>query len=69
MWDVGQKVLCVGAHIIEIYIEDMYFLTRFSHRGARVTLTGSRGGGEPMSHYVNAHCVPSAERHSGKVSI
>jgi hypothetical protein len=69
MWDVDQQVFHVGAHILEIDIEDIYFLTGLSRRGARVTLTGSRGGGEPMSHYISAHCVPGAERHSGKVAI
>jgi hypothetical protein len=61
-------ILC-GAHILEIDIEDIYFLIRLSHRGAQVTLTGSRGCGDPMSHYVSAHCMPGVERHSGKVAI
>jgi hypothetical protein len=69
MWDVDQQVFHVGAHILEIDIEDIYFLTGLSRRGARVTLTGSRGGGEPMSHYISEHCVPGAKRHSGKVAI
>jgi hypothetical protein len=69
MWDIDQQVFFVGAHIIEIDIEDIYFLTGLSRRGARVTLTGSRRGGEPMSHYVSTHCVPGVERHSKKVSI
>jgi hypothetical protein len=69
MWDIDQQVFHVGAHILEIDIEDIYFLTRLSHRGARVTLTGSRGGGNPMSHYVSAHCMPGVERHSDKVTI
>jgi hypothetical protein len=27
MWDVDQQVFCVGTHILEIDIEDIYFLT------------------------------------------
>jgi hypothetical protein len=69
MWDVDQQVVCVGTHILEIDIEDIYFLTRLSHHGDRVTLIGSRGGGEPISHYIIAHCVSSTQKHSDKVAI
>jgi hypothetical protein len=34
-----------------------------------VSLTGSRGGGLPMSEYCRLHCVPKAERKKGKVAI
>jgi hypothetical protein len=47
----------VGAHTLTMYIEDIYFLTGLSRRGSRVTLTGNRGGGEPMNHYISEHCV------------
>jgi hypothetical protein len=72
---LGSHVGCeraefhVGAHTLTIDIEDIYFLTGLSHRGSRVTLTGSRGGGEPMNYYVCHHCVPGTEKHSGKVAI
>jgi len=69
MWDVDQHVFCGGTHIFEIDIKDIYFLTGLSRRVARVTLTGSRGGGEPTSHYISAHCVPGFKRHSVKVII
>jgi hypothetical protein len=59
----------VGAHTLTIDIEDIYFLTGLSHHGSRVTLTGSRGGGEPMNHYISEHCVSGTQKHSGKVAI
>jgi hypothetical protein len=34
-----------------------------------VSLTGSRGGGLPMSEYCRIHYVPEAERKKGKVAI
>jgi hypothetical protein len=34
-----------------------------------VTLTGSRGGGEPMNHYISQHCVLGNHKHNGKVAI
>jgi hypothetical protein len=59
----------VGAHILTLDIEDIYFLMGLSHRGSHVTLTGSRGGGLPMNEYIRQYYVPEAKRHSGKVAI
>jgi hypothetical protein len=59
----------VGAHILMVDIKDNCFLTGLSHRGARVTLTGSKGGDKPMSHYISEHCVPGTQKHSDKVAI
>jgi hypothetical protein len=61
--------LSCGVHTLTIDIEDIYFLIGLSRRGSRVSLTGSRGGGEPMDYYVRHHCVPGTEKHSGKVAI
>ena len=69
MWDANEKVFHVRAHTLTIYIEDIYFLKGLSCQGSWVTLTGSRGGGEPMNHYISQHCVPGTEKHSGKVTI
>jgi hypothetical protein len=69
MWDVNQQVFHVGVHVLSLDIEDIYFLTGLSHRGAHVTLTGGRGGGLPMSEYIHRHCEPEAERRKGKVAI
>ena len=59
----------MGVHVLSLDIEDIYFLTGLSHRGACMTLTGGRGGGFPMSEYIREHCEPDAERRKGKVSI
>jgi hypothetical protein len=69
MWDVNEQGFYVGAHILTIDIKDIYFLTGLSHHGSQVTLTGSRGGDEPMNHYISAHCVPGTQKHSSKVTI
>jgi hypothetical protein len=69
MWDVNEKEFHVGAHTLTMYIEDIYFLTGISRRGSWVTLTCSRGGGEPMKYYINHHFVSGTEKHSGKVAI
>jgi hypothetical protein len=69
MWDPDQQVFHVGVHTLSLDIEDIYFLTGLSRRGYHVSLTGSRGGGLPMSEYCRLHCVPEAERKKGKVAI
>jgi hypothetical protein len=69
MWDPDQHVFHVGVHTLSLDIEDIYFLTGFSWQGYYVSLTGSRGGGLPMSAYCHLHCVPEAERKKGKVAI
>jgi hypothetical protein len=59
----------MGSHTLTIDIEDIYFLIGLSHCGSRVTLIGSRGGGEPMNHYISEHGVSGTQKHSGKVAI
>jgi hypothetical protein len=66
MWNMDEKSFHVGAHTLTIDIEDIYFLTGLSRW---VTLTGSRGGSEPMNYYISQHCVPGTKKHSGKVTI
>jgi hypothetical protein len=69
MWDVDQQVFHVGAHVLSLDIEDIYFLMRLSCPGSSVTLTGGRGGGLPMSEYIHRYCDLEAERRKGKVAI
>jgi hypothetical protein len=69
MWDVNEQEFHVGAHTLTIDIEDIYFLTGLSRCGSRVALTGSRGGGEPMNHYISEHCVSGTHKHRDKFII
>jgi hypothetical protein len=69
MWDVNEQVFHVRVHTLTLEIDDIYFLTRFSHCGYRVSLSRSRGGGEPMDYYVSQHYTTGIEKHSGKVAI
>jgi hypothetical protein len=69
MWDVNEQEFHVGTHTLTIDIKDIYFLIGLSRRGSQVTLTGSRGGGEPMNYYISHHCVSKTEKHNNKVAI
>jgi hypothetical protein len=62
-------VFHVGAHILSLDIEDIYFLIALSCHGSHVTLIGNIGGGLPMSEYVHRYCEPGVKRCKGKVTI
>jgi hypothetical protein len=57
MWDVNEQAYHMGSHTVTIDIENTYFSTGLSRCGSWVTLTGSKGGSEPMDYYVRYHCV------------
>ena len=44
MWGHKKKHFQVGTHILNIYIEDIYFLTRLSQRGIPMVLSMPQGG-------------------------
>ena len=44
MWNPEHLYLEVGAHILTVEVEDIYFLTGLSRRGAPISITGFRGG-------------------------
>ena len=69
MWHVNEQVFHMGVHTLTLDIDDIYFLTELSHRVSQVSLSGRRGGGEPMYYYVAHHFMPGTKKHSGKVSI
>ena len=54
MWNLEQQYFEVGTHILTIEVEDIYFLTSLSRRGAPISLTGSRGGGITTQELINA---------------
>jgi hypothetical protein len=59
MWDVGQQVFYVGAHVLSLDIEDISISwLGLSCHGSHVTLT-----------YLRRYYVPGAERRKGKVAI
>jgi hypothetical protein len=42
LWDANEKDFRVGSQLLEIEIEDVYFLMRLSKRGAPIILSGHR---------------------------
>ena len=48
----------MGAHILTVEVEDIYFLTGLSRRGAPISLTGSCGGDITTRELIDRHCAP-----------
>ena len=44
MWNPEQQYFEAGAHVLNIEVEDIYFLKGLCRRGAHVSLTSPRGG-------------------------
>jgi len=60
----------VGNHVLEIDVEDIYFVTGLSKRGALVVMSGQRSDVEhTMDHYICQFCVPGMEKKGGRASI
>ena len=48
-WDHDLRAFDLQAEILEIALEDIYFITRLSHMRMPVKLEGTVKGGDPMS--------------------
>ena len=43
-WNLEQQYFEVGAHVLTLEVEDIYFLKGLSRHGAPISLTGPHGG-------------------------
>jgi len=55
-WDPANQVFQIRGINIPLTVEDIYFLTGLSRRGAPVSLSGPSHGGESVRDYVRRHC-------------
>jgi len=70
MWDPDLQVFQVGAHTLEIDIEDIYFITGLSKRGAPVVMSGQRSDVEfSMDDYIRRYCAAGTKKKAGRASI
>ena len=51
-WDPTEQVFHIWDKVLPILIDDIYFLTRLSRRGAPIALSGSARGGESVRDYI-----------------
>ena len=69
MWNLEQQYFEVGAHILIVEVEEIYFLTGISRRGAPILLTGSHGGDITAQELIDRHCIPGTRRSGKKIPI
>ena len=59
----------MGADILTVEVEDIYFLTGVSRWGAPILLIGSRGGDINTRELIDQHCVPGIGTSGKKIPI
>ena len=59
-WDHDLCLFDLQGEILEITIEDIYFIAGLSRRGMPINLERTGRGGDPMSvqDYIDTYCLP-----------
>ena len=70
-WDHDLDAFDLQCEILEITVENMYFITWLSHRGIPMNLEGTGKGGDPMSvqDYVDTYCTPGSQKKGSCILI
>ena len=65
-WDNELCIFYLHGEILEIIVEDIYFISGISRRGMPINLNGTGRGGDPMSvqDYIDNYC-PSGTLKNG----
>ena len=69
MWNPEQQYFEVGAHILTVEVEDIYFLIGLSRQGAPISLIGSHGGDITTQELIDRHCVLGMRTSRKKIPI
>ena len=64
----SQRFL-VGDQLLDIEVDDIYFLTGLSRRGEWVDFGSHGGGREPVESYIRDLCADGTRRQGGKLLI
>ena len=70
-WDHDLGMFNIQGETLDLTVEDRYFITGLSHRGAPVNLEGTGRGGDPLSvqNYVDVFCRPGTQNKGSSVLI
>ena len=70
-WDHDLGMFNIQGETLELTAEDIYFITRLSHRGAPMNLEGTGRGGDPLSvqNYVDVFCRPGTPKKGSSILI
>ena len=69
MWNPEKQYFKVGAHILTVEVEDIYFLTGLLIWSAPISLIGSCGGEITTRELIDRHCVPGTSTLGKKIPI
>ena len=69
IWNPEQQYFEVGAHILIVEVEDIYFLIGLSRRGAPISLTSSRGGDITTRELIDRHYATGTRTSGKKIPI
>ena len=63
-WDHDLGAFDLQGEILEITLEDIYFISGLSRRGASINLEGTDRGGDLLSvqNYIDTYCVPGTQK-------
>ena len=63
-WDNDLGAFDLQGKILDVTVEDMYFIIGLSRRGMPVNHEGTGRGGDPMSvqDYVDTYCSPGTQK-------
>lgn len=68
--DPNDQSFHIRDKVVSITIDDIYFLTGLSRRGAPISLSGFAKGGESMRDYIRQFCQSGAHSsRDGKINI
>ena len=69
MWNLEQQYFKVGAHILIVEVENIYFLIGLSRQGAPISLTGSHRGEITTQELIDRHCIHGTKTLGTKIPI
>ena len=69
MWNLEQQYFEVGAYIMTVEVEDIYFLRGLSQWGAPISLTGSHGGEINTQGLIDIYCFLGTQTCKNKIPI
>ena len=70
-WDLNLGAFDLQGEILEITLEDIYFIIGLSQRGTPVNLEGTSRGSDLQSvqDYINTYCMPGTQKRGTCICI
>jgi hypothetical protein len=69
LWNTAEQGFQIGTQLLTIELEDVYFLTALSKRGAPIFLSGQRELPVPIEEYLANHCIQGLRLVGGSIAI